>query len=72
MNKVEFQKLNSNEKQDAMLKISAAYPQFKFLNLSKFTCGEHSFETGVLILMGASSFLSRGTSPSLVGMILPF
>lgn len=30
MNKEEFEKLNPSEKQNLMLKISAAYPQFKF------------------------------------------
>ena len=61
MNKVEFQKLNSNEKQDAMLKISAA-----------LRAASIALRRAFLILRGASSFLSRGTSPNLAGMILPF
>ena len=59
MNEAEFKKLNSNEKQDAMLKISA-YPQFKFINLSKFTCGEHNFETSIFDFEG-----SAGDEPEL-------
>ena len=65
MNRAEFQKLNSNEKQDAMLKISAAYPQFKFLNLSKFTCGEHSFETGIFDFEGSEFVFIPGDEPEL-------
>ena len=65
MNRAEFQKLNSNEKQDAMLKISAAYPQFKFLNLSKFACGEHSFETGIFVFEGSEFVFIPGDEPEL-------
>jgi len=47
MNKEEFETLNPSQKQNLMLKISAAHPQFKFLNLTTFRCGGDSFETGV-------------------------
>uniref|UniRef100_UPI00261E06F5 hypothetical protein n=1 Tax=uncultured Campylobacter sp. TaxID=218934 RepID=UPI00261E06F5 len=53
MNKEEFEKLNPNEKQNLMLKISAAHPQFKFLNLTTFSCGSESFETGVFDFKGS-------------------
>ena len=68
MNRAEFQKLNSNEKHDAMLNISAAYPQFKFLNLSKFACGEHSFETGIFDFEGSEFvFYPRGRARAWLG-----
>lgn len=72
MNRAEFQKLNSNKKQDAMLKISAAYPQFKFLNLANSHAASIALRRAFLILRGANSFLSPGTSRSLAGMTLPF
>ena len=48
-----------------MLKISAAYPQFKFLNLSKFACGEHSFETGIFDFEGSEFIFIPGDEPEL-------
>ena len=53
MNKEEFEMLNPSEKQNLMLKISAAHPQFKFLNLTTFRCGSDSFETGVFDFEGS-------------------
>lgn len=53
MNKEKFETLNPSEKQNLMLKISAAHPQFKFLNLATFRCGGDSFETGVFDFEGS-------------------
>ena len=65
MDREKFKKLNPSEKQNLMLKISAAHPQFKFLNLAMFKCGGYSFETGVFDFEGSEFVFTPSDGPVL-------
>lgn len=65
MNKEKFETLNPSEKQNLMLKISAAHPRFKFLNLTTFRCGGESFETGVFDCKGSEFVFIPSGEPAL-------